>query len=148
MVDYNKLEKTHHLSAYEVVIPIWQGTQNTRLPFAPWNTSKPLDWYQAYNEAKHDRHAQFPRANFQNLLDAVCGLVALLSSQFHCWSFSPRGAIRTLSGVGGPSAGYEVAIGDYFHVKFPSNFTAAEQYDFNWQKLVTTPSPVDTIPSF
>ena len=26
MRDYKKLENTHHLSSYEVVIPVWQGT--------------------------------------------------------------------------------------------------------------------------
>ena len=46
---------------------------------------------------------------------AVCGLVALLSAQFHLWSFSPSGAIRWAAAIGGPLAGFEVAIGRYFH---------------------------------
>jgi hypothetical protein len=29
------------------------------------------------------------------------------------------------SGIGGPLAGFEVAIGGYFHVKFPTNFLNA-----------------------
>jgi hypothetical protein len=53
-----------------------------------------------------------------------------------------------LAGVGGPSAGYDVAIGGYFHVKFPSNFTTAEQYDFDWQRLKTMTNPVDKILRF
>ena len=40
-----------------------------------------------YNAAKHDRHKQFKEANFGNLIDAVAGLVALLSSQFGDYDF-------------------------------------------------------------
>jgi hypothetical protein len=33
MNDYKKLEATHFLSAYEIKIPVWQGTTNARMPF-------------------------------------------------------------------------------------------------------------------
>lgn len=145
MVDYKKLEVSHHLSAYEVRLPVWQGTQSTRTPFAPWNTGSTLPWYQAYNAAKHDRHDQFSQANFRNLLDAVSGLVALLSSQFHTWDFSPTGAVHWLSGVGGPPQGFESAIGGYFQVSFPTNWSAADQYDFDWQALKNDLDPFRTL---
>jgi hypothetical protein len=80
--DYKKIQPTHHLASYEVQLPHWHGTQSTRQPFASWATNAPLQWYQAYNLAKHDRRSNFQRASFTVLIDAVCGLVALLSAQF------------------------------------------------------------------
>lgn len=82
MGDYKKLETTHHLSSYQVRLPIWYGTNHTRTPFLEWKTGAQLPWYQAYNQTKHSRHENFHLGNFQVLLDSVCGLVALLASQF------------------------------------------------------------------
>lgn len=133
MNDYKKLEATHFLSAYEIKIPVWQGRTNARMPFAPWATGGVLPWYQAYNNAKHDRHDKFRQANFGNLLDAISGLVGILSAQFYTQDFSPAAPCLALSGLGGPPSGYESAIGGYFHVKFPTNWPTADRYDFDWQ---------------
>ena len=145
MNDYKKLEKTHQLSAYECKLPVWKGTEHTRRPFALWDSCEKLDWYQANNDAKHDRHDQFPKANFRNLLEAICGLVALLSSQFHTQDFSPLAPRLALGGMGGPPQGFESAIGGYFHVKFPTVWPAADQYDFDWQSMKSDPDPFDTL---
>jgi hypothetical protein len=145
MGDYKKLERTHHLSAYEIRLPIWQGVRSLVSPFHPWSSGADLPWYQAYNAAKHDRHAEFTKANFRNLIDAVCGLVAVLSSQFHTWDFSPQAPSLALSGYGGPPQGFESAIGGYFHIKFPTNWSAEEQYDFDWQQLKSDPSPFQAL---
>ena len=138
MTDYRKLNVTHHLSSYEVRIPIWEGTRGTRSPFAPWSVAGSLCWYQAYNAAKHDRHNKFHLANFNNLLDAACGLVALLSAQFITFDFQPHGLGI---GYGGPEDGFETAIGGYFHVKFPTDWATADRYDFDWQALESDPNP-------
>ena len=145
MKDYSKLEQTHKLSAYECKLPVWRGVQHTRKPFSSWSTGAKLSWYEAYNAAKHDRHDQFPQANFNNLLDAICGLVALLSSQFHTWEFSPSPPRLALEGIGGPPQGFDSAIGEYFHVKFPTVWPAADQYDFDWPSMKSEPDPFDTL---
>ncbi len=80
--DYAKLEATHRLSGYEVKAPLWHGTEHTRIPFRRWKTGWSLSWYQDYNAVKHDRHNEFARANFANLMDAFSGLAVLLASQF------------------------------------------------------------------
>jgi hypothetical protein len=144
MVDYRKLEKTHNLSAYEIMVPDWRGTLNRRKPFAAWATTLPnsLPWYQAYNASKHDRHGQFANATFEHLLDAMSGLVALMSAQFHTWDYSPDGAALTFT-TGKPRfPGFEEAIGNYFLVAFPANWAPTDQYDFNWQALEKTPNPI------
>jgi hypothetical protein len=144
MRDYKKLEPTHHLSAYEIMLPVWRGTQTVRTPFRSWSTDGTLAWYQAYNAAKHDRHLQFPQANFGNLLEAVCGLVAILSSQFHTWDFSPQPPFLALS-FGGPPQGFENGIGGYFQVKFPDNWTPEDQYNFDWDRLKDDPDPFQKV---
>jgi hypothetical protein len=90
-------------------------------------------------------HLNFSKANFGNLFDAVCALVVVLSSQFYTWNYSHSGAIRFTLDVGGPSEGFVEAIGAYFHVKFPDDFTSAEQYDFDWSALKTTSNPIQKL---
>lgn len=144
MPDYRKLEATHHLSAYEIKLPIWRDTQPTWQPFYPWSTNSSLPWYEAYNAAKHDRHDEFPNANFHNLLDAVCALVALLASQFYT---GLDGRIDWMNALGEQRipTGFRTAIGGYFYVKFPNNWPLADRYNFSWDILRTNPNPIQTL---
>jgi hypothetical protein len=142
MGDYKKIERTHLLSAYEVKIPNWSGTKATRLPFSAWASGGSLLWYQAYNTTKHDRHSQFEEATFEYLIDASCGLLVLLSAQFHTNDFSPR---NTLLAVGGPDDGMESGIGEYFRVRFPNNWPYDLRYDFDWQRLKGEADPFQMI---
>jgi hypothetical protein len=89
MGDYKKINKTHHLSAYEVKAPHWSGEEATRTPFSAWSTGNLPPWYEAYNTTKHDRHTKFEEATFKSLIDACCGLLVLLSAQFGTNDFSP-----------------------------------------------------------
>jgi hypothetical protein len=133
MYDYRKIEKTHLLSAYEVRVPNWNGTDGTRSPFSAWSTeSGSLPWYQAYNATKHDRHSAFEEATFEHLIDACCGLLVILSAQFGTNDFSPGSVPIALEG---PSDGMKSGIGGYFRVGFPTNWPKELQYDFDWQKL-------------
>jgi hypothetical protein len=145
-VDYSKLEKTHHLSWYAVVIPVRQGTQNIRMPFAPWSASKPLDRYRAYNDAKHDRHAQFPRSQFSKLtrrsLRSGLAVVAISRLEFPSPRCNPH-IVRF-----GRAAGRMRSCNRRLFSRKVSQQLHSKQYDFDWQKVATTPSPVDTIPNF
>lgn len=51
MTDYQKINKTHRLAAYEVKIPIWNGLNDVRKPFANWDLPTPIKpaWYTTYN---------------------------------------------------------------------------------------------------
>ena len=142
MGDYKKIEKTHRLSAYQVKAPFWHGNQHTRVPYSAWPSGGTLNWYDSYNAAKHDRHNQFLQASFDNLLSAVSGLVALLSSQFCREDFSQGPDYMSW---GGPSDGFEGAIGGYFRVKFPANWPVADRYSFNWQQLESLPDPFQSL---
>lgn len=135
MSDYNKLEFTHRLSSYQVKIPYWKGMQGIREPFKCWSASdKPNPvWYDAYHATKHNRHVDFEKANFENLIDAVCGLLVLLSSQFYTKDFSPGNCSLVVEGYG-PGDGMEAAIGSYFRIKFPE-WPEKERYSFTFDDI-------------
>lgn len=133
MKDYRNIETSHRLSSYRVVMPLWSGDGAVRTPFAAWAAvpAAPLPWYQAYNTVKHDRHEQFEQATFEHLVDACCGLVALLFAQFRNENFT---GVDYLT-LDGPSDGTESAIGGYFRVAPPRDWSMPERYEFDWQAL-------------
>jgi hypothetical protein len=132
MGDYKKINVSHRLASYKVKLPFWQGARSVRKPFSSWATGGSLPWYQAYNDTKHDRHDSFDSATFEQMTDAMAGLVILLSAQFYRNDFGPG---DTLLAVGGPDDGMESSIGDYFRVRYPTDWPMDQQYDFDWQKL-------------
>jgi len=143
MIDYRKVDATHHLSSYQVMLPIWNGTPPVWKPFEVWEPlrGRPrqgkigLPWYEAYNASKHDRHDEFKKANLENLVQAVAGLLVLLSAQFGSNEFG-AGAV----GLGISGEDYhplEPAIGSLFRVGYPTDWGDAELYDFDWSVLKT-----------
>jgi hypothetical protein len=144
MTDYKKLDATHNLSSYQVKFPVWRGTNSVRCPFSPWSSNGELSWYQAYNEAKHDRHNEFEQANFEHLLQAVAGLITLLSAQFYSYDFA---LISNLTTGYEPNDKFVMAIGNYLLVQFPTanDWPPAELYKFNWEQLKNTPDRFGTL---
>jgi hypothetical protein len=139
MNDYRKIQNSHLLSEYSVKFPVWEGSNNIRQPFFAWSTGSSLPWYSAYNATKHDRHNQFHQATFGHLTDSIAGMVALLAAQFWTHDFGPGSSYLVLSGHGD---GMESAIGDYFHVGFPSNLPQDDRYEFDWQQLSAQSNPI------
>ena len=140
MKHYRKVDVTHHLSSYEVMLPTWNGVSPVMKPFGPWegtrgvaNVQASLPWYQAYNQSKHDRHNRFKSANLNHLINAVAGLLVLISSQFGSHDFS-AGPI-SLGVSGHDSLPMSPAIGSLFRIGHPSDWTDAELYDFDWSEL-------------
>lgn len=138
MRDYKKINASHRLSSYEVKLPFWHGSNDLRKPFDSWTAGSSLPWYMAYNETKHNRHDSFHKATFGHLIDAVCGVLVLLSSQFYTEDFSPGNTLLALSG---PRDGMESAIGEYSRIKFPDDWPISERYDFDWQVLKNDSDP-------
>jgi hypothetical protein len=53
-------------------------------PFGVWSKSSvyvPLDWYQAYNATKHNRHSGVEEANLSSLIHALAACAVLLRAQ-------------------------------------------------------------------
>lgn len=147
MQDYILINQTHHLSSYRASLPVWQGISNIRCPFKNWENQEPLLWYQAYNKSKHDRHQNFDKATFENLIDAMCGLTILLSAQFNNEDYSPNEKVLSIgSGYSYKgNDGFETGIGGYFRILFPTDWPANERYDFKWSELEKTESPINRI---
>ena len=141
LIDYRKVDVTHHLSSYEVMLPIWNGTCGTWKPFAPWKVARGvsnvpgvgLPWYKAYNDSKHDRQDQFKKANFGNLVEAVAGLLVIISSQFRDENFSA--GTRGLAVSGYDYHPMQAATGSLFRITYPDDWTDDERYDFDWSIL-------------
>ena len=104
-----------------------------------WSSQK----HPSYNKSKHDRHGSFHLATFDTLIDAMCGLVALLAAQFHDEDYSPSEKSLSI----GPGYSYDTddgmssAIGGYFRIKFPTDWPSDERYDFDWSKLRNEEDP-------
>ncbi len=141
MSDYRKLNATHRLSSYKVKLPLWDGTQDIRLPFSSWSGSGQLLWYKAYNEVKHDRHGNFGQASFDNLLNAICGLVVMLASQFHTHDFSALSYLTRQD----HRMDWKSAIGGYFLVKFPDDWPNADRYEFEWNGMEMDADPFQNL---
>jgi len=154
--DFKIVNKTHHLDAYQIGIPVWSGSENKITPFLDWGNGKDLYWYEAYNKIKPDKAKNSKEASLRNLLGAVTGLLVLLSSQFRTessFSFISKkvrkfeipiiSSVVTIKKFAIPviSLGKdsyreeEFGIGNYFTVKFPDDWTDDEKYDFNWTEL-------------
>lgn len=131
--DYSLINKTHHLDEFAIELPVWKGQSKIRRPFEKWKNGEGLPWYKAYNNSKHDRLTNFNSANFENLIDAFCGLCALLSSQFRIDDFKP--GPQYLQAYGYNYYGDGFGIGNYVLVDFPDKWTDDEMYDFDWTKL-------------
>jgi hypothetical protein len=142
MNDYKKINITHRLSSYHIKIPFWNGVKNLRSPFLAWATGGSLGWYQTYNVTKHDRRTEFEMATFDCLIEAVCGLLVVLSAQFGTEEFSPG---PTLLATEGPGGGMEHGIGSFFQVRFPTDWPDNDRYDFNWDKIENEEDPFQSL---
>ncbi|WP_157096255.1 hypothetical protein [Methylosinus sp. R-45379] len=141
MSDYRKVDASHHLSSYEVMLPIWNGSPRIWRPFEAWKPSRGLSnpggpglpWYQAYNASKHDRHDEFKKANFENLVLAVAGLLVVISAQFRDRSFSAGPTALLMSGH--DYHPMEASTGSLFRIRYPNDWADSELYGFDWSDL-------------
>ncbi len=143
MSDYKKIDQSHKLSEYMVRVPTWRGSQNTRTPFAAWSTGGSLGWYEAYHASKHNRHTDFQKATFINMLDAVTGCLTILSAQFRDEDFSAQSSALLCEGSGD---GMDDAIGGFFRLRFPNSWLPADRYDFDWSVLRAESDPFQNFP--
>lgn len=143
MRQFRKVDASHHLSSYRIKLPIWSPTPLVLCPFQPWRTLRGagtpaagapgLPWYQAYNASKHNRLDQFHKANLENLVAAVAGLLVLISAQFKGEDFSPGAVALTTRGLDDQQM--EPAIGSLFRVGYPNDWAENDLYDFDWSTL-------------
>ena len=142
MKDYRLLEHSHHMSSYRVRLPVWTGANDVCRPFENWSQGESPAWFQAHHGGKHNRHSEFEKANFRNVVDAVSAVAALLTAQFLDVDFRPQSL--GVSGFG-PKGNFMKCIGDYFEVELPDDWADEDCYEFDWQKLKDTESPIQKL---
>lgn len=132
--EYRKINHSHHLDAYTAEFPIWTGENKIYSPFEAWKKKGSLDWYNAYNNCKHNRVENLQDANFKNLLNAYCGLFILLCAQFGSRSYEPG---PVLISIGQDYSYYkgDFGLGDYLIIHRPTNWNQDDYYDFDWNEL-------------
>lgn len=113
MNDYSLVEKTHYLSEFIVISPEWQG-ENIFQPWKSFKDGKSPTWYEAYNQAKHNRHKDFHQANLKNLIYSIAGLVTLLHAQFGKYEYPSIDLTFLVT-----ESSEEDSIGSYFQVRHP-----------------------------
>jgi hypothetical protein len=78
--DYRTLELLLRLESVKIDFLLWRPMPLRVLPFKDWSkASPPLSWYNDYNAVKHNRQAEFPRANLAVVVEALAGQFALIS---------------------------------------------------------------------
>lgn len=87
----------------EVGLKFWSGELKYIEPFEDWRLGKPLSWYQAYNNVKHNRKESFSDASFLNLTQALSGLFLLYLAVNGWGFFQPYATMRS---QGGNSKGF------------------------------------------
>jgi|WetSurMetagenome_2_1015567.scaffolds.fasta_scaffold05563_2 hypothetical protein len=134
--DYKKINKTHHLDAYEATFPLWDGDKKCFTPFKSWAEEHgTLQWYKDYNLTKHNRQGERKLANMNNLLNAFSALFILLSSQFKNETFDTGDCLLSCGTSDTYYKDCEFGIGEYLLIKYPNNWEEDEKYDFNWADL-------------
>ncbi|MCH8684271.1 hypothetical protein [Pedomonas mirosovicensis] len=144
---YEQVGKSHQLSGYEIKLPLWRERTMILRPFRNWPNAigKGPSWYQAYNNLKHNRHENFAQANLENLLNAIAGLAILLTAQFQHEAFSSGPDFLSIS-LEADTGGFESCIGDYFTVRYPTDWPENERYDFDWRQFKSEKDPFVNYP--
>ena len=141
ITDYYKIAAVARLQEYKVVFERW-ATPHEFKPFANWNqpANMPLTWYQQYNEVKHNRYTEFPKANLENLMNAFAGLLSILYAQY--------GVRMNYGYVTGLTTAQEdqclLDLSDF--TIYAPHFPEAEQYDFIWDDIKNTAAPIQQYP--
>lgn len=134
IIDYSRVNVSHHLSGYKVEYPVWDEEDYLFCPFAEWegNKSVSLKWYKAYNTIKHRKDALKDYATLGHLLEAFAGLFVLLTAQFNRTDFDP-GFVSWSDPKGNIFYGNKMfGIGNYLIVHYPVDWKEEEMYNCDW----------------
>ena len=165
MCDYFLIEESHHLSNYEIKIPFWKSDNCTkrndweeggkiRRPFRKWEnkTYKKLDWYNAYNQVKHNMVENFKMATLDNLVEAFSALHIIMCAQFYDISIITPSDLNNPSLMGDfPSfedKPYISTITGNFLIKIPrdKDWKDNDKYSFDWNNIKNEVEPFNKYP--
>lgn len=145
--DYRKLNVATRLSEYEVILDVWNPGPKSLFPFSNWKHSHSLDWYNDYNEVKHNRFLNFKNASLVNVINAVAGVYAILYAQidYHTDTglLKPgRSMMFTLNNDDtSDSSMTPMFVDSIFTIKRNSNWDKNSLYRFDWNTLKQEAEP-------
>ncbi len=124
--DYKNIKKATRLLEYKIQLTVWANKPLLLEPFSCWSNcdSLTLNWYQEYNNVKHNRSTEFHCANLKNTIDAVAALFIVLFAQFNTFAFSPHELVADCNDVDG----WLTHHNSIFWVKVPTTWTVDECY--------------------
>ena len=159
MEDYIRLENSSKLSKYIATFPNWRHNHPTLeytskdfCPFANFDISiaKAPDWYSDYNKVKHHREENLEKANIENCMNAISGILILLYSQFGAQCIDTYGNPGGKIFFSEDTIDYDFAFSanTLFIIKPPkeSEWSAGELYQFDWNKIKGDSNPFDKFP--
>ena len=82
--DYVKILPALRLSEYSVNFPFFPQIE-TRAPFLGWNdaaATRSLNWYDAYNAVKHNRHESLSRATLSQAINSIAACAIMIAAQY------------------------------------------------------------------
>lgn len=135
--DYWKIDASHRLSDYQVIMPTWEGRQKTFAPFEAWKKSPLLNWYSAFQRTKHSRADKLNEANLENMMNAFCALFVVLTAQFKEEDFS-TGPVLLADGGDDSYFGGGFGIGGMLKPVYP-DWPEDEKYDVQWCDVYDSP---------
>jgi hypothetical protein len=140
--DYWKINMATKLSDYKILLKTWHPDPLELRPFDQWQhvNYQPLSWYQAYNDAKHNRDIKFHRSNLKCTIQALAGLLCVLYAQFNIHTthlYRPPFMMYEKD-----SLGMEGLDGSIFDISSPA-WSDSELYDFEWKVLKHASTPFD-----
>lgn len=156
MHDYKKLEKSSLLSKYTATFSNWRMRDpNTHelkyiskkfCPFINWGLDNPKvpDWYDAYNKVKHNREENLEKANLENCINAVAGILIVLYSQFGSCCIETYGTNGLYwKEMGSYDLHFDANVIFEIHPPTISDWRESELYDFDWDSIKTLAQPFD-----
>lgn len=159
MSDYKKLEKSSHLSKYKAIFRNWRyrneetkKVEYIKKEFCPFKNfdisiNKAPDWYEAYNEVKHNREENLENANLENCMNAVAGILILLYSQFGSCCIETYG-MSSLCFQDMDAYDNEFDADVIFDINPPqeSDWLESELYEFEWSDIAGEEEPFGKFP--
>ncbi|GAB3550564.1 hypothetical protein [Spirosoma fluminis] len=144
MDDYAKINAATRLDEYRLLINVWANGQKEIRPFSDWTAKNPLTWYKGYNLVKHNRHEQFEKASFENLINAVAAVFAVVFAQFFIFVFNEFQSTSWYLSDDITSA--LSSQGSLFSIIPPTSWAEEEMYRFDWRTLKFENNPFQNYP--
>jgi hypothetical protein len=130
--DYKKIDKATKLSEYEILIDYWREGAKEFQPYVSWKHTHTLDWYQDYNNCKHNRESNFEKANLENCINSVAAVLCILYAQLGILAFEKYTDNSYLKHYSSGHIGHPSIL---FYIKPFDEWSIEEKYEFNFSMI-------------